>query len=384
MKIHEYQAKELLGSYGVPVPKGGVAKTPDEARQKAEQLGGAKPVVKAQVHAGGRGKAGGVKVVGTPAEAAEFAKKLLGTKLVTHQTGPGGVPVNSVLVEEAIDVARELYLSILVDGARGRIVIIASQAGGMDIEEVAAKTPEQIVQVALDPLVGYQPFHGRLLSQKLGLDATQSRAFVPMLGNLVRAFIERDCSMIEINPLVVTKDNRVLAADAKVNFDDNAAFRQKANPALRDPDQEDPLERLAADKGVQYVKLDGNVGCMVNGAGLAMATMDLTKMAGLSPANFLDVGGGASQEQVTEAFKLIVSDKDVKKVLVNVFGGILRCDIAANGIVEGVKATGTKTPIVVRMTGTNWEEGQKILRDSKIKCAIVNDLSQVVEALQKA
>lgn len=383
MKIHEYQAKELLASFGVAVPKGGVAYTPEEARAKADELGGG-AVVKVQVHAGGRGKAGGVRVVQSAADAEAAARDLLGTNIVTPQTGPEGAPVGSVLVEELLELDRELYLSVIIDGARGLPVVIASEAGGMEIEEVAAKTPEKIHQAVIDPVIEYQPFQGRALASAMGLDTAQSRAFSTLLGNLVKALVARDGSMVEINPLAITKDGRLLAADAKVNFDDNAGFRQRGNTALRDPDQEDSLERTANDQGIQYIKLDGDVGCMVNGAGLAMATMDLTQAAGLSPANFLDVGGGASEEAITAAFKLIVSDPSVKKVLVNIFGGILRCDVLANGIVAAYKSDTIDIPLVVRMTGTNWEDGQQILRDSGIKCTIVNDLVEVPDAIRNA
>ncbi|MCL0042833.1 ADP-forming succinate--CoA ligase subunit beta [Dehalococcoidia bacterium] len=383
MKIHEYQAKELLGSFGVAVPKGGVAYTSAEARTAAEDLGGS-AVVKVQVHAGGRGKAGGVRLVDSPEDAETAAKELIGNNIVTIQTGPAGAPVTSVLVEEILELERELYLSVIIDGSIGRTIIIASEAGGMEIEEVAAETPEKIHQAVVDPIIGYQPFQGRALATDMELNTAESRAFSALLANLLSAFSSRDCSMIEINPLVITKDGRLLAADAKVNFDDNGTFRQSANSEMRDGDQEDPLERQANDQGIQYIKLDGDVGCMVNGAGLAMATMDLTQAAGLSPANFLDVGGGASEEQITAAYQLIVSDPSVKKVLVNIFGGILRCDVLANGIVAAYKDDSIDIPLVIRMTGTNWEDGQQILRDSGIKCTIVNDLEEVPDAVRNA
>ena len=374
MKIHEYQAKDVLRSFGVAVPKGRVAMTADEARAIAEELGG-RAVVKAQVHAGGRGKAGGVRVVSTPDEAAEFAGQLLGSQLVTVQTGPQGVPVGSVLVEEPLDIAQELYLSVTVDGAAKSPVIIASAAGGMEIEEIAEHSPEKISQIHIDPLIGYQPFIGRRVATALGLDATQGRAFGTLLAGVIRAFSEKDLSLIEINPLVVTADGSMMAADGKIDSDENGHFRHRDLLELRDPAQEDPLERVANDKGVQYVKLDGDVGCMVNGAGLAMATMDVISQVGHSPANFLDVGGGGSEEQVAEAFKIIVSDPDVKMVLINVFGGILRCDVLANGIVSAYKEVDVNVPIIVRMTGTNAEEGAEILRNSEIKVAVASDLS---------
>ncbi len=374
MKIHEYQAKEILRSFGVAVPNGRVAATPEEAGAIAQELGG-RAVVKAQVHAGGRGKAGGVRVVSGPDEAAEFARGLLGGNLVTAQTGPQGVPVNTVLVEEPVDIAQELYLSVTVDGAAKAPVIIASAAGGMEIEEIAEHSPEKITQVHIDPLIGYQPFIGRRVAAALGLDAAQGRAFGALLGGLIRAFSEKDLSMIEINPLVVTGEGALLAADGKINTDENAHFRHRDLLDLRDAEQEDPLERVANERGVQYVKLDGDVGCMVNGAGLAMATMDVISQVGHAPANFLDVGGGGSEEQVAEAFKIIVSDPDVKKVLINVFGGILRCDVVANGIVSAYREVDVKAPIIVRMTGTNADEGAEILNSSGILVAVAADLN---------
>jgi succinyl-CoA synthetase beta subunit len=340
--------------------------------------------VKAQVHAGGRGKAGGVKVVASAEEAAAFADGLLGTNLVTAQTGPEGVPVGAVLVEEVVDIAKELYLSVTVDGGAKSAVVIASEAGGMEIEEVAASTPEKIVQVHVDPIIGYQPFVGRRAASGIGMDATQARSFTALLGNIVRAMAERDLSLVEINPLVITSDERLLAADAKIDTDENAHFRHKDNADLRDADQEDPLERTANEKGIQYVKLDGDVGCMVNGAGLAMATMDVIQQVGSAPANFLDVGGGGSEEQVAEAFKLIVSDPDVKKVLINVFGGILRCDVVAGGVVSAYKEIDVEVPIVVRMTGTNAEEGGQILRESGIPVAVAADLNDAAAKIAAA
>ncbi len=374
MKIHEYQAKEVLKSFGVAVPNGRVATTADEARAIAEELGG-RAVVKAQVHAGGRGKAGGVKVVSSPDEAAEFAAGLLGSNLVTAQTGPQGVPVNAVLVEEPVDIAQELYLSVTVDGAAKSPVIIASAAGGMEIEEIAEESPEKITQVHIDPLIGYQPFVGRRVAAALELDAALARPFGALLGGIVNAFQQRDLNLVEINPLVVTGDGALLAADGKIDTDENSHFRHRDLAELRDADQEDPLERNANDKGVQYVKLDGDVGCMVNGAGLAMATMDVIAQVGHAPANFLDVGGGGTEEQVAEAFKIIVSDPDVKKVLINVFGGILRCDVLANGIVSAYNEVDVNVPIIVRMTGTNAEEGAEILRNSDITVAVAADLN---------
>ena len=383
MKVHEYQAKVILKEFGVPVPEGSVAASANEARVAATGLGG-RAVVKAQVHAGGRGKAGGVKVVSSADEAASFADGLLGTNLVTKQTGPEGVPVGVVLVEEVVDIAKELYLSVTVDGGAKSPVVIASEAGGVEIEEVAASTPEKIVQVHVDPIIGYQPFVGRRVANAIGMDATQARSFTALLGNIVRAMAERDLALVEINPLVITADERLLAADAKIDTDENAHFRHKDNAGLRDPDQEDPLERTANEKGIQYVKLDGDVGCMVNGAGLAMATMDVIQQVGSAPANFLDVGGGGSEEQVAEAFKLIVSDPDVKKVLINVFGGILRCDVVAGGVVSAYKEIDVKVPIVVRMTGTNAEEGGQILRESGIPVTVAADLNEAAAKIAAA
>ena len=383
MKVHEYQAKAILKEFGVPVPEGSVATSANEARAAATGFGG-RAVVKAQVHAGGRGKAGGVKVVSSAEEAASFADGLLGTNLVTGQTGPDGVPVGAVLVEEVVDIAKELYLSVTVDGGAKSPVVIASEAGGVEIEEVAASTPEKIVQVHVDPIIGYQPFVGRRVASAIGMDATQARSFTALLGNIVRAMAERDLALVEINPLVITADERLLAADAKIDTDENAHFRHKDNAGLRDPDQEDPLERTANEKGIQYVKLDGDVGCMVNGAGLAMATMDVIQQVGSAPANFLDVGGGGSEEQVAEAFKLIVSDPDVKKVLINVFGGILRCDVVAGGVVSAYKEIDVKVPIVVRMTGTNAEEGSQILRESGIPVTVAADLNEAAAKIAAA
>ena len=336
MKIHEYQAKEILSKGGVPVPTGRVAKTPQEARQIAEELGGS-CVVKAQVHAGGRGKAGGIKVVQSADEAEAAAASLIGTRLVTFQTGPEGVPVSSVLVEEVLDLEKELYVGMVIDGAAKGVVVMVSQAGGMEIEEVAEKTPEMIVRVGVDPLLGLMPYQARHMAYSLGLEASQIRPAASMFGSLFKIFLDTDCSLVEINPLAVTRDGRVLAADAKLNVDDDAMFRHKDLQELHDPGQEDPFEARAGEFGIAYVKLDGDVGCMVNGAGLAMATMDVTSEAGASPANFLDVGGGADEEKVAEALKIILSDPNVKTVFVNIFGGILRCDIVSRGILKAAE-----------------------------------------------
>ena len=383
MKIHEYQAKEIFAKYGVPVPKGGVATTPAEAKKIATELGGA-VVIKAQVYAGGRGKAGGVKVVQNPAEAEQAAQKMIGMRLVTHQTTAEGVPVHKVLVEEAMPIARELYLSIVIDSARRMPVIMASEAGGMDIEQVAAKTPEKILKVYVDPAIGFQQFMGRRLAYDLNLAPEMIKPAAQLIEGLYRLFKEKDASLAEINPLVVTKDNRILALDGKLNLDDNSKFRHKDYPAMRDPSQENPLDLKAAEYGISYIKLDGNVGCMVNGAGLAMATMDIIKQMGGAPANFLDVGGGASDEQVINALTLMLSDPAVKAVLVNVFGGILRCDIIARGMIEVSKRQKITAPIVVRMRGTNKDEGLKLLTESGMSVIMAKDLKDAAEKVVAA
>ncbi|MSQ11510.1 MAG: ADP-forming succinate--CoA ligase subunit beta [Dehalococcoidia bacterium] len=381
MKIHEYQAKALMAKYGIPVPKGGVATTAEEAGQLAESLGG-RAVVKAQVHAGGRGKAGGVKVVTSAQQAQEVAAQLLGRNLVTHQTGPEGVPVRKLLVEEAAAIDKELYLSITIDpGAQGPVVI-ASEAGGMEIEAVAAATPEKITRVAPHPVIGLYPFQARKVAYALNLKPELVRPAADLLLNLQRLFVEQDCSLVEINPLVVTKDGRLIAVDGKINFDDDADFRHKEWESLRDPEQEDPLEREANTYGVSYVRLDGDVGCLVNGAGLAMATMDMVSTVGARPANFLDVGGGADEEKVTKAFTLILADPRVKKVLVNVFGGILRCDIVARGVVAACVASRKSIPIIVRMQGTNREEGRKIIGESGCHMQLVDTMHEAAALLK--
>ena len=382
MKLHEYQAKELLAGHGIPVPQGGVASTPDEAARIAGEVGG-RLVVKAQVHAGGRGKAGGIKLVSSPAEAEEAARSMLGTQLVTYQTGPEGVPVGSVLVEEAVDNASELYLGMVIDGSTGGVVAIASEAGGVEIEEVAASTPEKIVRVAIDPMLGLQGYQGRTIAYDLNLDGKLARQAASLVESLYRAFVSLDCSLVEINPLVVTTDNRLLAVDAKVNLDDDALYRHRDIAELRDEAQEDPKEVEAGNAGVSYVKLDGNVGCIVNGAGLAMATMDVVVAAGARPANFLDVGGGADEEQVAKALSIILSDDGVEKVLVNVFGGILRCDVAARGLIMASEAMpGAARPMVVRMLGTNAEEGKRLLSESNLDIRLVDDLNEAAEAIR--
>ncbi|MDA1241372.1 MAG: ADP-forming succinate--CoA ligase subunit beta [Chloroflexi bacterium] len=373
MKLHEYQAKELLARFGVPVPKGRVANTPEEAEAIARELGG-KVVIKAQAHTGARGKAGGVKVAATPEEAKAHAAAIIGMTLVTHQTGPQGLPVHSVLVEEAIDIEREIYLSAAIDNSPGMPVLIASAQGGMDIEAVAAETPEAIHKVWIDPACGFQPFQGRQLAYAVGLGGEHLAAATALIGSVARAFLQSDGSIVEINPVVVTKDGRLLAADAKFSIDDNADYRQKDLAALRDRSQEADKELEAHDAGIQnYVKLDGNIGCLVNGAGLAMATMDAIKFAGGNPANFLDIGTANNPEAVVAALKIIGSDPDVKAVLVNIFGGLARTDIIAEGVVQAIKGGHVTQPTVVRLAGTNVDLGLKILDDSGINDLIRAD-----------
>src|SRR6266851_1397056 len=373
MKIHEYQGKAILREFGVPVPNGDVADTPAQAQAIAAKLGG-KVVVKAQVHAGGRGKAGGVKLCDDPAAAEAAAQQILGMMLKTPQTPLDGIKVLKVLVEEASPIATELYLSMTLDRGRGTHVVMASQAGGMEIEEVAATHPEKIIREWTDPALGLQPFQARNLAFGLGLAGEQLKHGVALILSLFRAYLEKDCSLAEINPLVVTKDGRVIALDAKLNFDDNALYRHKDIVALRDVNEETPLDVEASKYGLNYIKLDGNVGCMVNGAGLAMATMDIIKLAGGEPANFLDVGGGASEEQIENAFRILSSDPSVKAVFINVFGGILRVDRLAEGIIAAVKKLGVRLPVVVRMEGTNVELGKKMLADSGLNFTTAEDM----------
>ena len=384
MNIHEYQAKEVLRGFGVPVPRGAPAFSVDEAVAAAEKLGGAKWVVKAQIHAGGRGKAGGVKVVGSLAEVKSEASRMLGMTLITKQTGPQGRVVRRLYVEEASDIARELYLSALVDRSVGRVAFIASTAGGTDIEEVAKKTPDKIVTFRIDPAEGYSAFVGRDVAAALGLAGEQAKQCGALIEKLYEAFVAKDMSQLEINPLVVTKAGQVLCLDAKINFDDNALFRHKDMAVLEDPDEEAPAEREAAKYELSYVKLDGSIGCMVNGAGLAMATMDIIKLYGEEPANFLDVGGGASAQKVTEAFKIIVSDPNVKGILVNIFGGIMKCDIIAEGIVAAVKEVRLSVPLVVRLEGTNVEKGKEILAKSGLPIISGNDLADAAQKIVTA
>ncbi len=374
MKIHEYQAKELFKKYNVPVPAGAVALTPEEARVVADQLGGFPVVVKAQIHAGGRGKGGGVKLARSSEEVGTIAGEILGMTLVTHQTGPDGRIVKKVLVEQGLNIRKELYLSILPDRSTAKIVVMASEAGGMDIEEVAEQAPEKIIKVYIDPLAGIQPFHCRELAFGLNLPPAAMKMLTAMLGNLYRMLLETDASLVEINPLVLTAEDSVVALDAKVNFDDNGLFRHKELLEYRDLDEEDPLEIEASRYNLNYINLDGNVGNMVNGAGLAMATMDIIKLAGAEPANFLDVGGGASAEMVENGFRIILSDKNVKGILINIFGGILRCDVLAQGVVEAAKKTNISVPVVVRMEGTNVEEGRRILAESGLRLITAVDL----------
>jgi succinyl-CoA synthetase beta subunit len=384
MNIHEYQAKQVLARFGVPVPKGQFATTPDEAAAAFTALGKPKAVAKAQIHAGGRGKAGGVKLLTVASEVRDFAARLLGQPLVTHQTGPEGRVVRRVYVEEASDVARELYLGMLVDRKAGTVSVIASTEGGMDIEEVAAKTPEKLYTESIDPLLGVAGFQARKIAFALGLKDKQVGQFTTLLMALYRAFVETDASLIEINPLVVTKDNRVICLDAKMSFDDNALFRHPDIRELRDANEEDPAETEAAKFDLSYVHLDGNIGCMVNGAGLAMATMDIVKIYGAEPANFLDVGGGASTEKVAAAFRILLADKRVKGVLINIFGGIMRCDVLAQGVVEAAKQVKLSVPLVVRMEGTNVVEGKKILAESGIKVITGNDMADAAKRIVEA
>ncbi len=384
MNIHEHQAKELFAKYGVVVPEGRVAFTVDEARAAAEELGGPVWVVKAQIHAGGRGKGGGVKVVKSLDEATQAAHDILGMTLVTHQTGPAGKEVKRVYIEQGCDIARELYLSMLIDRGTSRVTIMASTEGGMDIEEVAAKTPEKIQFVSIDPATGLQAFHARRIAFGLELEGKQVGAAVKFLMALYSAFSETDASLIEMNPLVVTKAGEVMALDAKMNFDDNALYRRPDIADLRDESEEDPAELEAAEHELSYIKLDGSIGCMVNGAGLAMATMDIIKLYGGSPANFLDVGGGADRDRVTEAFKIILSDPNVEGILVNIFGGIMRCDVIAEGIVAAAKEVSIGVPLVVRLEGTNVDLGKQILADSGLPILSGDDLGDAAEKVVKA
>jgi succinyl-CoA synthetase beta subunit len=383
MNLHEYQAKQLFSSYRIPVPRGRMVETPEEARRWAAENAADLYVVKAQIHAGGRGKAGGVKLTRHAAEVEPLAKGILGKRLVTHQTGPSGALVRRLLIEEGAPIERELYLSLLVDRAVGRLTLIASPAGGMDIEEVAATRPGEIHRITVDPVSGYQPFHGRFLAFRLNLEKETIGPFVQLVGGLYRLFEEKGASLVEVNPLVITKDKRVVALDGKVVVDDNALFRNEDIRAMRDLEEEDPLEVRASQYGLNYVKLDGIIGCMVNGAGLAMATMDTIKLAGSWPANFLDVGGGASKETVKQAFIILLSDPDVKGVFVNIFGGIVRCERIAGGIIEAAKEVKLQVPMVVRLEGTNREEGRRMLAESGLKLKVAKDLWDGAQTIVK-
>jgi succinyl-CoA synthetase beta subunit len=379
MKIHEYQGKELLKKFGVAVPRGLVARSPEEAYHAAKELGADLVVVKAQIHAGGRGKGGGVKLARSADEAREIARHMLGMKLVTHQTGPDGREVRVLLVEEGLPIDREFYLGIVLDRASGRPVFMASSAGGMDIEEVAAKTPELILKETVDPAVGFRAFQARKLAFALGIPGALIGQAVKFMQALYNAYEQMDASLMEINPFLLTKDSRLFALDAKVNFDDNALFRHKEFLDLRDLNEEDPLEIEASKFDLNYIKLDGNIACMVNGAGLAMATMDIIKLAGGEPANFLDVGGGASQERVEAAFRILLADPHVRAVLINIFGGIVRCDMVARGVVEAAKKLGISVPVVVRLEGTNVEEGQRVIRESGLNFTVANGMKDAAE-----
>ncbi|MBI3444082.1 MAG: ADP-forming succinate--CoA ligase subunit beta [Magnetospirillum sp.] len=393
MNIHEYQAKQVLAKYGVAVLKGGVAYTPDEAIQVAKELGGPVWVVKSQIHAGGRGAGrftndpngkGGVRVVKSVEEVGSNAEAMLGSVLVTKQTGPAGKEVKRLYIEQGCDIKRELYLSMLIDRATCRVTIVASTEGGMEIEEVAHNHPEKILKVAIDPVEGFQQYHGRQIAFSLGLEGKQVNTAVKFIGALYKAFMDLDCSIVEVNPLVVTGAGEILALDAKVNFDDNALFRHKDIEELRDESEEDPAELEAARHALNYIKLDGQIGCMVNGAGLAMATMDIIKLYGAEPANFLDVGGGATKERVTTAFKLILSDPNVEGILVNIFGGIMRCDVIAEGVVAAAREVSLNVPLVVRLEGTNVELGKKIMAQSGLPIIAADNLADAAEKVVKA
>src|SRR6201986_4140143 len=384
MNIHEYQAKEVLRAFGAPTPKGKPAFSVDEAVAAAKELGGPVWVVKAQIHAGGRGKGGGVKVVKSIEDVEKEAKRMLGMTLGTHKTGPHGRVVRRLYIEDGSAIDRELYLSALVDRATSRVAFIASTEGGMDIEEVAHKTPDRIKTFQVEPAAGYSPYVGLEIATALKLKGDQAKQCGTLIKSLYDAFLAKDMSLLEINPLVVTKDGNVICLDAKINFDDNSLYRHKDIQSLRDLDEEDPMEVEASKYDLSYIKLDGTIGCMVNGAGLAMATMDIIKLYGQEPANFLDVGGGASKEKVTAAFKIITADPQVKGILVNIFGGIMRCDVIAEGVVAAVKEVGLKVPLVVRLEGTNVEEGKKIINESGLNVIAANDLSDGAEKIVKA
>jgi succinyl-CoA synthetase beta subunit len=383
MKIHEYQAKAILAKYGVPVPQGEVIFAPSDASAVAQRLGGT-VVVKAQIHAGGRGKGGGVKVVKGPSEALEAARTMIGMNLVTHQTGPAGQRVQRVLIEQGLKIKRELYLGIVLDRASERLVLMVSQEGGVEIETVAEETPEKIFKEYIHPGLGLAAYQARKLAFALGLEGPQIGQAVRVMTALYNAFVATDASLLEINPLIVTEDGNLLALDAKMNIDDNAMFRHADFKELRDPGEEDPLEVEASRFALNYIKLDGTIGCMVNGAGLAMATMDIIKLAGGEPANFLDVGGGANAEQIKNAFRILMADKAVKAVLINIFGGILRCDVLAEGVIAAVKELGVPVPIVIRMEGTNVEQGKKMLKDSGLNFETADDMNEAARKVVAA
>jgi len=383
MKVHEYQAKEILRRYGVAVPRGSVVDKAEDARKIAEELGG-RVVVKAQIHAGGRGKGGGVKLAKDPEEAVKFAGEIIGMNLITHQTGPEGRLVQKVLIEEALNIDKEFYLGITLDRKLGKPVIMASKQGGMEIEEVAAENPDAIYREPIDAVLGVQPFQARQVAYALGLTGEAFKSCVEFIGKLMKCYVDMDCSLAEINPLLITKEEQVLALDCKMTFDDNAMFRHKPELEMRDLAEEDPLEVEASKFGLNYIKLDGNVGCMVNGAGLAMGTMDIIKHAGGQPANFLDVGGGATAEQVKNAFRIILSDKNVKAILINIFGGIMRCDRIAEGVVEASKEIGLPVPVVVRLEGTNVELGKQILKDSGLNLISADGMADAAQKVVAA
>ncbi len=383
MKLHEHQSKEIFARFGIPIPRGEVVSSPEEAAEAAQRLGG-RVVVKAQVHAGGRGKGGGIKVAANPEEARAAAAGLIGTRLVTPQTGPEGVPVEKLMIEEAESLVTELYLSVTVDRNFRGPVFIASASGGMDIEQVAAESPSKIHTEAVDPLVGLQPFQGRRICRFLGLSRPHFRPALQIIDALYRVFVENDCSLVEVNPLAVNAEGRIFALDAKINLEDDALARHPELNALRDPNQEEPLEAKAQEYQISYVKLDGDVACLVNGAGLAMATMDVVKTAGGRPANFLDVGGGASEEKVAQALDIMLSDPQVKWVLVDIFGGILHCDLAARGIVQGYRNAGADLPLLVRMLGTNVDEGKAILKESGINVTFAESLAELADCVREA
>ena len=384
MNVHEYQAKAILRNFGVPVPEGHVVYNINSARDWAKRLGEGPYAVKAQIHAGGRGKGGGVKIAKTADEAKKFAREMFGMNLVTHQTGPEGKIVKRVLIESGCNIADEFYISFLVDRATDKVTLMASAEGGMDIEEVAAKTPEKLFFEVVDPVVGLTAFQARKVAFKLGFEIAQVKQAVPLLMNLYTTFIETDCSLLEINPLVLTGEGNLLCLDAKINFDENALFRHIRILDLRDYDEEDPMEIEASQYDLSYIALDGNIGCMVNGAGLAMATMDIIKHYGGDPANFLDVGGSATIERVTEAFKIILSDKKVEGILVNIFGGIMKCDVIATGVIEGAKQVGVKVPLVVRLEGTNVDLGKKLLAESGLNIVSADGMADAAEKIVKA